>query len=96
MSFFAQFLLSETKHQEISEVKACESLNTEPAVENESKRNCKDNKIVILIIICCCCSSKYHLAGNNLGVTDHTRYIVKTFTRLKKKKKKKTKQYLTQ
>ena len=82
MSFFAQSLLSETKHQEISEVKACESLNTEPAVENESKRNCKDNKIVI----CCCCSSKYHLAGNNLGVTDHTRYIVKTFTRLKKKK----------
>ena len=86
MGFFAQSLLSEAKHQEISEVKACESLNTEPAVENESKRNCKDNKIVI----CCCCSSKYHLAGKNLGVTDHTRYIVKTFTRLKKKKKKKT------
>ena len=85
MSFFAQSLLSETKYQEISEVKACESLNTEPAVENGSKRNCKDNKIVI----CCCCSSKYHLAGNNLGVTDHTRYIVKTFTRLKKKKKNK-------
>ena len=66
-----------------------ESLNTEPAVENVSKLNCKDNKIVILIIICYCCSYKYHLAGNNLGVTDHTRwqqniflcYIVNTFAR---------------